>query len=90
MVAALDGVRGKTKRRAGAHRAGGFGHRSAVLGHQHARDTVKGAHAIEIVPDDGNAIRPPRPDRLMQFVDRRLFEAKRLTVRLIHHHATLA
>ncbi len=85
-----DGVRGETQPNAGAHRAGGLGHRGAVLGHQHARDAVEGADAVEIVPDDRDASRPSRPDGLMQFVDRRLFEAKRLNVQLINHHAILA
>ena len=56
-------------------------HGRAVRGDQHAGDAVVGAHALDVVPDDRHAGRLPRPDRLVQLVDRRFFEAKRLAPR---------
>ena len=86
----LHGLAREAQRRAGAHRAGRLADRRAVLGDQHAGHAVEGAHAREIVLNHGDAGRLAGADRAVQIVDRRLFEAKRLTMRLIHHHAILA
>ena len=82
----LHGLRRELQRRAGAHHAGRFGNRRAVLRHQHAGDAVVGAHAGEIVLHHRDHGGPARPDRRVQVVDRRLFETKRLRPghRLVH------
>ena len=51
---------------------------SAVLGDQQAADTIKSPRPVDVVLHDRDAGGLPRLDRLVQFVDRRLFEAKRL------------
>jgi hypothetical protein len=50
--------------------------RRAVFSHQHARDTVEGAHTLDVLPDNINAGRSSFPDRLMQIINRRLFDTK--------------
>ena len=75
-----DGFRRESERRAGAHRTPHLGHRSTVLGDEQARDPVIGPRALDIMPNHRDAGRPTSLDRLVQFLDRRLFEAKRLVV----------
>jgi len=76
----LDGLGGKAQRRRRPHRTRRFGDRRAVFGNEHARDPVIGPRAVDVVPNHRDAARPPGPDRLVQFVYRRLFEAKRLVL----------
>ena len=92
MAEALTVCGRKAQRRHGANRAGRFGHRRAILRHERARDTVEGAHALDVVPDHGDAGRPTCSDGLVQLIDRRLVQTKRLILRdkLICHHHTYA
>jgi hypothetical protein len=72
----FHGLRREFQSRAAADHAGRFGNRRTVIGHQHAGDAVVSADAGQIVlhhRDDGSCA---RPDRRVQIIDRRLFEAK--------------
>ncbi len=71
-----DGLGREAQRSPGAHRAGRFRHRRAILGYQHAGDAVIGASTVDIVLHDRNERRLARTDRPVQIVDRRLFEPK--------------
>ena len=77
----FDGFRREAKRGHCTHCAGRSGHGSAVFRDEGARDAVEGAHAVYVVLNNGDAGCPPRLDRLMQLVDGRLFETKRLALR---------
>jgi len=76
----LDRLSREAERRRRTHRPGRFQNRSPVLGDEQARHPVIGPHALDIVLNHGDAGRLPIFDRLMQFVDRRFFETKRLFV----------
>ena len=74
----LDGLRGKAQRRPRAHGARRLGDRGAVFRDEQAGHPVVGPHAVEVVLDDRDAGRLPRPDGRVQLLDRRLVQTKRL------------
>jgi hypothetical protein len=73
----LDGLRWKPDRLLTPHRTRRLRHRVTILGHEQARDTVEGAHARKVLLHDGKAGRLAVPDRAMQLVDGRFFQAER-------------
>src|ERR1019366_2540640 len=87
----LDSLGGEAKRLHAAHRAGRLRDRAAVFRHQRTCDAVKGSYARNVMLDNGNAGRTSRLDVLVQFIDCRLFEMKRLIldVWLVCHCITL-
>ena len=87
----LHGLDGETQRRAAAHGAFRFRNRRAAFRHQQIGGAVKRAHARDVLPHHGDAGGLARFDRRVQFVDRCLFEAKRLSRRaewLVHGGAS--
>jgi hypothetical protein len=79
-----DGLGREAQWGAGANRPGGFGNACAVLGDEQAGDAIIGAGARNVLLDHLYDRRLAGPDRGMQVVDRRLFEAKRLLLRVGH------
>jgi hypothetical protein len=67
-----------------AHSSGRLMDWRAVLGDQNARDPVIGPRALDIVANDSDTGGLPILDRLLQLVDRRFFETKRLCI--CHEH----
>jgi hypothetical protein len=72
----LNGLGWEGQRPAGAKRAGRRRNQCAVFGDERAGHAVIGANARDVVLDNGDAGRLFRLDGGMQFVNRRLFEAK--------------
>jgi hypothetical protein len=70
----FDGLGREAQRLFAAHRAGRRGDVGAVFGDQRARWPVIGTDAVDIALHDGDAGCLPRLDRLVQLIDRRLFE----------------
>ena len=64
--------------RSSAHRARGLCNRRAIRRHQERRHAVECTHPIDVMPNHFDARGLTRADRLVQFVDRRLFETERL------------
>ena len=60
-----------------AHGARCLGDRGTVFRYEHAGYSVEGPHALDVVPNDADAGRLSRANRLVQLIDRRLFKAKR-------------
>ena len=80
----LHRLRRKPDRRLAADDARHLGHRFAVLGNQHAADTVVGPDAVDIVLNNGNAVGPAVTDRAVQVVDRRFLETERFNSLRLH------
>jgi hypothetical protein len=80
----LDRLGREAQRRHRAQRAGRFWDERAILGDQYACDPVIGPRALNVVLNHGDAGHLPILDRLMQLVDRRFFETKRLCI--CHEH----
>jgi hypothetical protein len=73
-----DGFGREAEGSTGAHRAGRFRDRRAVLGDEPAGDTVVGARPCDVILDDGDAGGLAGLDGCVQLLDRRFFETKRL------------
>jgi hypothetical protein len=48
----------------------------AIFGDEHRGDAIVGANPVDVMLDYFHAGRLPRSDRLMQIIDRRLFQSK--------------
>jgi len=80
----LDRLSREAQRRRRAHHSGRFSGWPAILGYEPARNTVIGPCTLDIVLNHGNAGGLSVSNRLVQFVDRRFFETKRLCI--CHEH----
>ena len=69
-------MRRKAQRCLSSHSALRQRNRSAVFGNEHAGDTVKGPHALDVLINNVNTGRAALADRIMQFRDRRFFDTK--------------